>query len=128
MCDRILPNKKPGGTMKRALSFVLVLGAAFSLAVVRLRPQDPRPQNRPQKVHADVDGLALTPPMGWYPWNIFGEEPQNETLIKEIVDALVASGLKEAGSCYVGPDEGICFSRGPDGKLTPDPAAGTTRT
>ena len=29
--------------------------------------------------------------MGWYPWNIFGEDPQNEKLIKEIVDALVAS-------------------------------------
>jgi alpha-galactosidase len=56
--------------------------------------------------------------MGWYPWNIFGEEPQTEKLIKEIVDALVASGLKDAGYAYVGPDEGICFSRGPDGKLT----------
>ncbi len=81
-------------------------------------PQNARPQNLPQKAHAEIDGLALTPPMGWYPWNIFGEEPQTETLIKEIVDALVASGLKDAGYSYVGPDEGICFSRGPDGKLT----------
>ncbi|MCK7483614.1 MAG: hypothetical protein M0C28_46275 [Candidatus Moduliflexus flocculans] len=32
--------------------------------------------------------------MGWYPWNIFGEEPQNEKLIKEIADALVASGTE----------------------------------
>jgi len=64
------------------------------------------------------DGLALTPPMGWYPWNTFGQEPQNEKLIKEIVDALVASGLKDAGYSYVGPDEGICFSRGTDGKIT----------
>src|SRR4030067_983442 len=56
--------------------------------------------------------------MGWYPWNIVGEEPQNEKLIMEIVDALVASGMKEAGYAYVGPDEGICFSRGTDGTLT----------
>ena len=70
--------------------------------------------------HAAEDGLALTPPMGWYPWNAFGEEPQNEKLIREIVDALVASGLKESGYVYVGPDEGICFSRGPDGLLTPN--------
>ena len=56
--------------------------------------------------------------MGWYPWNEFGEDPQNEKLIKEIVDALVASGLKDAGYNYVGPDEGICFSRGASGKLT----------
>ncbi len=67
---------------------------------------------------AAEDGLALTPPMGWYPWNIFGEEPQNEKLIKEIVDALVSSGLKKAGYTYIGPDEGICFSRKEDGRLT----------
>ena len=56
--------------------------------------------------------------MGWYPWNEFGQEPQNEKLIKEIADALISSGLKDAGYVYVGPDEGICFSRGADGKLT----------
>jgi alpha-galactosidase len=55
--------------------------------------------------------------MGWYPWNEFGQEPQNEKLIKEIVDALVSSGLKEAGYAYVGPDEGICFFRDQSGKL-----------
>jgi alpha-galactosidase len=74
----------------------------------------------PAKYHAEGDGLALTPPMGWYPWNIFGQEPQNEKLIREIADALVASGMKDAGYAYVGPDEGICFSRGADGLLTPN--------
>ena len=69
------------------------------------------------KLRADVDGLALTPPMGWYPWNEFGQEPQNETLIKETADALVRSGMKDAGYVYIGPDEGICFSRGASGKL-----------
>jgi alpha-galactosidase len=69
-------------------------------------------------IHAEFDGLALTPPMGWYPWNTFGEEPQSETLIREIVDALAASGMKDAGYAYIGPDEGVCFSRGADGKLT----------
>jgi alpha-galactosidase len=80
--------------------------------------QVPIPPDWPKTMHAEVDGLALTPPMGWYPWNIFGQEPQNEKLIKEIADALVASGMKDAGYVYVGPDEGICFSRGADGKLT----------
>jgi alpha-galactosidase len=56
--------------------------------------------------------------MGWYPWNEFGQEPQNEKLIKDIVDALVSSGLKEAGYAYIGPDEGIGFSRDVGGKLT----------
>lgn len=67
---------------------------------------------------AQYDGLALTPPMGWYPWNTFGQEPQNENLIKEIVDTIVRSGMREAGYLYVGPDEGICYYRGNDGKLT----------
>ena len=100
------------GTMRRSLVFILVSGVALSVLVASGRPQDARTQT-----HAEVDGLALTPPMGWYPWNIFGEEPQTEKLIREIVDALVASELKDAGYAYVGPDEGICFSRGPDGKL-----------
>ena len=79
----------------------------------------PRAQNPlPDRGAPGNEGLALTPPMGWYPWNEFGQEPQNEKLIKEIVDALVSSGLKEAGYTYVGPDEGICFSRDADGKLT----------
>jgi alpha-galactosidase len=56
--------------------------------------------------------------MGWYPWNEFGQEPQNEKLIKEIVDALVASGMRDAGYQYIGPDEGICFYRHDKGILT----------
>ena len=77
-------------------------------------------QGQASKIRAAVDGLALTPPMGWYPWNEFGQEPQNEKLIKQIVDALISSGMKDAGYAYVGPDEGICFSRGADGRLTPN--------
>jgi alpha-galactosidase len=92
-----------------------VAGLAAVLVLVSLVLAFPQAKN--PKAHAEVDRLALTPPMGWYPWNIFGEEPQNETLIREIVDALVSSGMKDAGYAYVGPDEGICFARGEDGKL-----------
>ena len=80
--------------------------------------QSSRGQPLTAAVHAGDDGVALTPPMGWYPWNVFGQEPQNEKLIREIVDALVASGMKEAGYSYVGPDEGICFYRGDDSLIT----------
>jgi alpha-galactosidase len=89
----------------------ITVALLFSAAVARA--QSPAPKTR-----AAEDGLALTPPMGWYPWNEFGQEPQNEKLIKEIADALISSGMKDAGYAYVGPDEGICFSRGADGKLT----------
>jgi alpha-galactosidase len=100
----------------------IVVGMSIALAPPtwpsRARPKLAQPPGPQSSVHAEVDGLALTPPMGWYPWNMFGEEPQNEKLIKEIADALVGSGMKDAGYAYVGPDEGICFSRGTDGKLT----------
>ena len=70
------------------------------------------------KDHASDDGLAQTPPMGWYPWNEFGQEPQNEQLIKEMADVLVSSGMRDAGYSFVGPDEGICFYRDNNDTLT----------
>jgi alpha-galactosidase len=105
-----------------------VLGLSISVLALAPRPQVPvPPAGRPAatppapasaaSVHAADDGLALTPPMGWYPWNEFGQEPQNEALIKQIAEALVSSGMKEAGYAYVGPDEGICFSRDASGRL-----------
>jgi len=92
----------------------MILAAGFILSIAFVHAG---PKKDGARIHAKADGLALTPPMGWYPWNTFGEEPQNERLIREIVDALVARGMKDAGYTYVGPDEGICFFRGPDGKL-----------
>ena len=103
----------------RGLSFAAPF-AALLAAALAAAAQAPRPAGLPQRAHAEIDGLALTPPMGWYPWNAFGEEPQNEALIKDIAAALVASGMKDAGYAYVGPDEGICFERGRDGRLAPN--------
>jgi alpha-galactosidase len=101
------------GQMKKAFETALVFSLILALCSMAppARNSSPIPQSKD-------DGLALTPPMGWYPWNIFGQEPQNEKLVREIVDALVSSGMKDAGYTYVGPDEGICFSRGGDGLLT----------
>jgi alpha-galactosidase len=89
---------------------------AVGVAAISL-PLASNAQDGPTRLHAAKDGLAMTPPMGWYPWNAFGEGPQNEKLIKETVDVLVSSGMKDAGYVYVGPDEGICFSRDVGGKL-----------
>ena len=99
--------------MRKTTAIVSGLCIAILLQIPVVKAQVPTP-----KVRASLDGLALTPPMGWYPWNEFGQEPQNEKLVKEIVDALISSGMKDAGYEYVGPDEGICFYRGVDGKLT----------
>ncbi len=96
---------------------LLVVGVFIALL---FHTQVMRAQAQAPKVRAAEDGLALTPPMGWYPWNEFGQDPQNEKLIKEIADALITSGMKDAGYVYVGPDKGRCFSRGVDGKLIPN--------
>lgn len=61
------------------------------------------------------------PPMGWNSWNTFASEI-DEKLILASADALVSSGLKDAGYEYVVIDD--CWAlreRGKDGKLIPDP-------
>lgn len=55
----------------------------------------------------DVTMIKLTPPMGWNSWNTFGPNI-NEDLIKETADAMVSSGLLEAGYEYLVIDD--CWS------------------
>lgn len=51
--------------------------------------------------------IAERPPMGFNTWNTFGKDI-NEELIKEITDAFVEKGLKEAGYEYIVVDD--CWS------------------
>ena len=44
--------------------------------------------------------LIQKPPMGWNSWNTFGENI-NEELIMETADAMVSTGLKDAGYEYL---------------------------
>jgi alpha-galactosidase len=66
------------------------------------------------------DGLALTPPMGWNSWNKFGCDV-SEKLIKETADALVATGMKDAGYQYLVIDDCWQVRRDPQGRIVPDP-------
>jgi alpha-galactosidase len=50
------------------------------------------------------ENLALTPPMGWNSWNKFACDV-NEKMIRETADALVSSGMKDAGYTYVVIDD-----------------------
>jgi alpha-galactosidase len=57
------------------------------------------------QAHAQkFEGLAETPPMGWNSWNHF-QCNVSEDLIKEIADAMVESGMKDAGYEYVVIDD-----------------------
>jgi hypothetical protein len=67
------------------------------------------------------DGLALTPPMGWNSWNSF-QTDINEIRIKEIADAMVSSGMRDAGYQYLVLDDGwMANERNKDGALYGDP-------
>jgi len=49
--------------------------------------------------------VALTPPMGWNSWNFFECDKINETVIKEMADAMVSSGMKDVGYEYINLDD-----------------------
>ena len=68
------------------------------------------------------EGLALTPPMGWNSWNTFATNI-NEQLVKDVADAFVQQGYKEAGYTYIVLDDGwMTRERDKNGNLVPDPA------
>ena len=50
------------------------------------------------------EGLARHPQMGWNSWNKFGCDV-SEQMIRETADAMVASGMKDAGYLYVNIDD-----------------------
>ncbi len=50
------------------------------------------------------DELGKTPQMGWNSWNTFACEV-NEKLIREMADAMVASGMRDAGYTYINIDD-----------------------
>jgi len=66
------------------------------------------------------DNLAKTPPMGWNSWNKF-QCNVSEKLIMETADAMVSSGMKEAGYDYIVIDDCWQIGRDEEGNIIPDP-------
>src|SRR5437764_4071452 len=65
-------------------------------------------------------GLALTPPMGWNTWNKFACNVSDE-LVRGMADAMVKSGMKDAGYQYVVIDDCWQVSRDANGTIVVDP-------
>jgi alpha-galactosidase len=63
--------------------------------------------------------LAPTPPMGWNSWNKFGCHV-SEDLIRQMADAMVKSGMKDAGYQYIVIDDCWQVERDPSGNIVPD--------
>jgi len=91
--------------MKRAL---FAVGAHFVFAVSLLAQSS---------VSAN---LALTPPMGWNTWNKFACNVSAD-LIKQAADAMVKSGMKDAGYQYIVIDDCWQVSRDGRGDIVADP-------
>jgi alpha-galactosidase len=76
----------------------------------------------PASARALGNGLGGAPPMGWNDWNAFGCNV-SAALVQQTADALVSSGLRDAGYVYVNIDD--CWmrsTRDASGNLVPDPA------
>ena len=75
--------------------------------------------NNYEQNYKKYEGLALTPPMGWNSWNKFACNV-DEKLIREIADAMVASGMKDAGYTYINIDDCWHGDRDSLGFIHPD--------
>src|SRR3990172_1994432 len=93
---------KKGFSQMKKLSFIIVVLLSASTF--------------PQK----FNDLALTPPMGWNSWNKFACDVDEE-LIRETADAMVSSGMKDAGYVYVNIDDCWHGQRDSLGFIHPDP-------
>jgi len=77
---------------RKSLWFVVVAIVVGSTGFVQANPL------------SNKDAWAPTPPMGWNAWNCFGPNIDQEKILS-IADAMVASGMKDAGYQFVVIDD-----------------------
>jgi alpha-galactosidase len=58
----------------------------------------------PSALFAQATTLAATPPMGWNSWNLFAGKV-NDADVRAAADAMISSGMKDAGYIYVNIDD-----------------------
>jgi alpha-galactosidase len=84
-----------------------------------LKALDFRTTVLPPKRKVPQQDLAATPPMGWSSWNKFATQISDKT-VREVGDALVRTGLRDAGYIYVNIDDGWQGKRDAAGRLQPN--------
>jgi len=92
----------------RTACLALLVAAGMAAA------QEPPPAASP------LADLALTPPMGWNSWNKFACDVSDQ-LIREVADAMVANGMRDAGYRYVVIDDCWQVERDAEGNIVVDP-------
>jgi len=95
-----------GKGMRKQLLLLLIFACSLSSAIAQ--------------ESAVSKGLALTPPMGWNTWNKFGCNVSDE-LVRGMADAMVKSGMKDAGYQYIVIDDCWQVSRDLSANIVADP-------
>ncbi len=104
-----------------ALLLALVSGCKSAPAQTLTPTKTNSPTLTPSPTVPPWDTLARTPPMGWNSFNHFGCN-MNETVVREIADAMVVSGMQTAGYQYVNLDDcWMASARDAGGNLQADP-------
>ena len=72
-------------------------------------------------IHTPSAAIADAPTMGWSSWNTYRVNISDSLIIKQ-ADAMVRSGLKNAGYNHINIDDGYFGGRDDDGRLLTHPA------
>jgi len=100
--------------MTRIVKWLLFLSLATNLIASAALAETTQ-----EVVNKAPNGLALTPPMGWNSWNKFACD-NNEQTVRATADAMVASGMRDAGYQYVVIDDCWQTSRDANGFIVAD--------
>ncbi len=90
--------------------------------VLKLSRQDaevglaPEPIPLPVLRKLSPNGLAQTPPMGWNSWNYFAQGI-SDFIVRRAADAMVESGMRDAGYVYLNIDEAWEGNRDANGTI-----------
>jgi len=113
-----LPGPRDSNTSKTVYEGTLAKGGKFAMAATRrnsvtkgefLRSSKhaalpPAPLPLPTLHDVPDNGLVRTPPMGWNSWNKL-HKYVTDTDIREMADAMVASGMAKVGYVYINIDD-----------------------
>jgi hypothetical protein len=114
-------GKRENRSFFAVFGFILLLGLVL-LALSSLQRTAPALVHPPSvsSTGEALGGLARTPPMGWNSWNKF-QCNVSDVLIRQIADAMVSSGMRDAGYGYIIIDDCWMSPRREKGHLMPDP-------
>lgn len=99
--------------MFRSLTSLLLMFLGTTAAVFG-QHGDMRTRNSPS-----ATAIAPTPPMGWNSWNFFRDRVTNQD-IRDAADAMVFSGMRDAGYVYVNIDDSWEGDRDSSGVIHPN--------